>query len=187
MIMTALKECTRALHEQIEVRVGLLDRLESMDSYRRLLERFLGFYDPIELQLAMLSLTELNFSSRRKTEKLRGDLADLGISSTHMAALPRCEDLPAVNNPAQALGCLYVLEGATLGGQIIARELRTRFGLHENHGASFFNGYGSETGRMWREFGATINKCVSIQETEEFTIHSARDTFITLDRWLAEH
>jgi len=69
MIMTALKECTRALHEQIEMHVCLLDRLNSLDSYRMLLERFLGYYEPIELKLRMLSFAELDFSSRRKTEK----------------------------------------------------------------------------------------------------------------------
>ena len=185
MIMTALKECTRALHEQIEVRVCLQDRLKSLDSYRMLLERFLGYYEPIELKLRMLSFAELDFSSRRKTEKLKADLSDLGLSSRNLAALPRCEDLPDLNNSVQALGCLYVLEGATLGGQIIARELRARFGLDDNHGAAFFSGYGAETGMRWKEFGATVNNCVSIQETEEFAIESARDTFITLDRWIA--
>ena len=185
MIMTALKECTRALHEQIEMHVCLLDRLNSLDSYRMLLERFLGYYEPIELKLRMLSFAELDFSSRRKTEKLKADLSDLGLSSRNLAALPRCEDLPDLNNSVQALGCLYVLEGATLGGQIIARELRARFGLDDNHGAAFFSGYGAETGMRWKEFGATVNNCVSIQETEEFAIESARDTFITLDRWIA--
>jgi light-regulated signal transduction histidine kinase (bacteriophytochrome) len=31
---------------------------------------------------------------------------------------------------AQALGCLYVLEGATLGGQIISRHVQQLWGLH---------------------------------------------------------
>lgn len=48
MIMMALKESTRAMHERIEAHVNLPGRLHSLHDYRQLLERLYGFYEPLE-------------------------------------------------------------------------------------------------------------------------------------------
>jgi heme oxygenase len=50
-----------------------------------------------------------------------------------------------------AVGCLYVLEGATLGGQFISRHLAT-LGIGPANGGLFFHGYGAKTGEMWKSF-----------------------------------
>lgn len=187
MIMTQLKERTRVLHEQIEVRVDLPNCMQSQKHYRQLLEKFFGYYEPVETHLATITADQFDFAARRKTERLSRDLTVLDLAPTDLAALPRCTALPTLNNLAQALGCLYVLEGATLGGQIISRQLRERFGFDEQHGAAFFNGYGAETGTKWKAFGAAVTACATTPELEELIIHAASETFLTLDQWLSRN
>ena len=50
------------------------------------------------------------------------------------------------------MGCLYVLEGATLGGVVIRRHPEQKLRLGPDNGAAFFHAYGPDTGRRWREF-----------------------------------
>lgn len=85
-------------------------------------------------------MTDLDFGSRRKSGLLERDIARLG------------GDLPpavpfAIHSLAGALGALYVCEGATLGGRVIAPHVIKMLG-----GAvpvSFFVSYGDDVSRMW--------------------------------------
>jgi heme oxygenase len=50
------------------------------------------------------------------------------------------------------VGALYVLEGSTLGGQVIARQLAESIGVSPGQGASFFYGHGEQTQAHWKDF-----------------------------------
>ena len=62
----------------------------------------------------------LGFPLRARSELIESDLLALGLSRREIAELPRCTDLPRLSCPEDLAGCLYVLEGACLGGQVIA-------------------------------------------------------------------
>jgi heme oxygenase len=79
------------------------------------------------------------------------DLAELGGDPD---VLPLAQRLPAVASVHDALGVQYVLEGATLGGAVIAQLARRKLGV----GAAFFGAYGKEKARRWREFGAMVER-----------------------------
>ena len=76
---------------------------------------------------------------------------------------------------AGALGLLYVVEGATLGGQVISRRLEVKL--------AFFRGYGEATGRMWRETSARL-RAVSNPAAQDEAVRSAVSCFTLLRRWL---
>lgn len=188
MILTELKARTRAHHERIEAGLNITARLSSPERYRALLKRFLGFYDPVERRIASLpewASLSLNFERRRKAAWLRKDLRALGMSDDKLEQLPVCARLPAIGGMPQALGCMYVLEGATLGGQLISRQLRGDLSLDASNGAAFFNSYGAETGRMWKEFGAFLEAYATTKLLENSIIESACATFIAFDGWLS--
>jgi heme oxygenase len=54
-----------------------------------------------------------------------------------VGALPQYHDLPDIEDWPRMLGCLYVLEGATLGGQIISRHLQRTLHIDAINGAAF--------------------------------------------------
>ena len=97
---------------------------------------------------------ERNF---RKTALHIDDLKALGATPDFLARAPLCRELPDVASSARLFGCLYVIEGATLGGQVITRHLHTHLGLTPACGASFFSGYGAQTGSRWKAVGALLN------------------------------
>jgi heme oxygenase len=114
--------------------------------------------------------------------RLEADLLALG--DRDLARIPRCEQLPDLDTVPQVLGCLYVIEGATLGGQIITRHLLANLGLTAQAGVAFFAGYGAETGPRWQAFGAMLRGGAQRWGGEEEIVASANTTFETLESWL---
>ncbi|MCU0492307.1 MAG: biliverdin-producing heme oxygenase, partial [Chloroflexaceae bacterium] len=169
-IMTRLKQETQASHDGLELQLSITTRCTSREAYGQLLACFYGFYMPLERalnQLPELHELELQFAERQKTPLLERDLAALGLSSAQIAALPRCTDLPQIHTAAAGLGCMYVMEGATLGGQLISRQLAQQLAIGPEQGGAFFASYGSRVGPMWRAFGAAVTSHVAEAADEE--------------------
>lgn len=177
-----LREATGPFHVSVERALPLTRCELTVDAYRRILGAFLGFYGPLEAGLVRLATcsAELNLIGREKISWLRQDLCALGASESDLAAIPTCPDLPRVDAVDRAFGCMYVLEGATLGGQIIARNLEQHLAMGAQS-CAFFRAYGAATGTMWRTFVAHLNR----QEPPfDGAVAAAVETFECLERWL---
>lgn len=175
---------TRAEHDAIECTLGLMAPALSEAEYRRCLTKFYGFYRPVERELVAClqgSAWDGVMTGRRKVDLLRHDLQCLGV--TDPDATPVCTALPALPTAAAAFGCLYVFEGATLGGQIISRHVASRLGYGAQHGAAFFHGYGSETSVMWRTFGHSLTAFAAESKTDDEIVAAAVSTFRALRFW----
>ena len=149
MILQRLKQATRERHAALEIQLPLMQPDLSLAAYRRFVARFLGYYAPLEAAMLPLPWWQqlgLTYSDRRKSPRLEQDLLALGMGPNSVQQLAQCLDLPPLESLPQLLGCLYVVEGATLGGQIITRQLHTTLGLTASTGVSFFSGYGEHTG-----------------------------------------
>jgi len=185
MILQQLRTETQALHSALEARIPLLDATFSRADYRRLLGRFYGYYVPLEARLAGWSQgREMDYAERVKVPELERDLLALGETAAGIGQLPRCTALPALATEAERLGCLYVVEGSTLGGQIITRHLQKSLGLSPENGVAFFHGHGAATGARWKAFGGLLEAAAARLEDDEAIIASANETFRTLDGWL---
>lgn len=184
-IARRLRAETREEHAAIEVALGLTGADLSLARYLRRLEQFYGFYWPIEERLtsALGPLGEaLDLPVRRKTPLLRADLAALGAA----AEPPLCPYPPPLADPDAALGCLDVLEGATLGGQVICRHVRAALGVTPERGARFFHGYGESTGARWRAFQTALAAAAATAAAQDRIVGAAIATFRALRRWCAE-
>lgn len=152
-IARRLKHETAAAHRELEAVIAIDSWLETRAAYRALLGRFWGFYAALEARLAdrpEWAAHGMDLRPRLKLPLLARDLAALREPGD--APPPICAAPPALGSFAAALGGLYVLEGATLDGQFIARQARERLGLGPDAGLSFFLSYGADVGPMWRGF-----------------------------------
>jgi heme oxygenase len=176
-----LKLETEAEHRQIEQRLALPRESFDRQELVSLLSRFYGYYLPCEAELDILppGLRSL-LGQRRKTPLLTADLKRLGLTPAAIAALPCCQ-VPAAPTPAEALGRWYVLEGSTLGGQLINRWLRTALGPGEE--SLFFGSYGDRVGLMWRSYCQLLDEADPRQHDQ--TVAAAKTTFRTLGAWLS--
>lgn len=190
MILKRLKLATSACHSALEDQLPLMHANLSRDDYRQFVGRFFGFYEPLEARLMASPHWRplaFDYAARQKTPRLAQDLLALGGTAQALAATPRCSELPAFDTPEQLLGCLYVIEGATLGGRSITRHLQTQLGLTPESGVAFFDGYGAQTGLRWKAFCTMLSNNAdrySDESRHAAIIAGANGTFHTLTQWL---
>ncbi|WP_230530461.1 biliverdin-producing heme oxygenase [Microvirga roseola] len=182
-LLERLKIETRAAHDRIEVAMDLDRRTASRDSYRDLLIRFYGFHAAWEEAAALRAPDRAFFGSRRKAGLLAKDLKALGMKSEEIIGLPRCHPLMPLPAPAATLGSMYVVEGSTLGGAIIARDVERRLGLTPETGCAYFRSYGRETALMWKSFGAGL-LAASSPEVDDLVVEAAKRTFDVMHDWI---
>lgn len=103
--------------------------------------------------------------------RLREDLGDIGVPVIREDAHLEFHD------PAAAIGAVYVLEGARLGGKVLARQAEARLGLSAESGAAYLNGEGRDSGRRWRRFLAALEERIVSSEDIARAVAAARETF----------
>lgn len=186
-LLSRLRTATRPQHDALEAHprlARLLDPDLTLPEYQSLLETLYGFYAPLEERLRRVApALPFGLDDRWKTPRLARDLTALGVEGAQIDALPRCEALP-VDTAAAALGCCYVLEGATLGGAIIRRHLARSLRLTPANGGAFYAGYGTRTGAMWKAFSAAVAGYPCTEAQTRQAIAAAAATFHHLRQWL---
>lgn len=175
------------MHRRLESQLGLLDSGLDVHQYRRVLETFYGFYVPVESDVARLAAAQppLGFPLRTRAELIERDLVALGMSPSEVTGLALCVDRPLLTSLEDLAGCLYVLEGASLGGQVLAPLLLRRLGVSENRGASFFAGDGEGTLQRWAVVVAWLDELPKSGASAGRIIDAAKATFDAFARWAA--
>jgi heme oxygenase len=184
-LLEFLKTETAPLHQAIESVIPLLKPNLKLAEYRSHLIKMLGFYSPLEASLAQYSLAfgdALGIAQRFKTEWIHADLIALAEPAEHIANAPKCSNIPQITSAPKCVGVLYVIEGSTLGAQVIRRSLIEHLDLDETK-LHFYTGYGSETRSMWHSFRLQAQNLVGESEYKE-SAESAREIFRLLLEWL---
>lgn len=183
-ILQRLRRETHAQHEAVEANrfnAALGAGTVTAADAAWFLGKLYGFVAPCEaaLQAHAAALDPAwELPARRRAHFIPADLADLGAATQ---PLPLSSWLPPLATEAQALGVLYVLEGSTLGGQVIARQLEKN-GL----GAArrYFTAYGALTGPRWQA-ACRLLAAAATPHNEDEIVTSATRTFHDLAAWLA--
>jgi heme oxygenase len=181
----SLRRATAPQHERLErnprlaqLAAGALD----LADYRDLLLAKLGFYRPVERALAgAVDWPALGVPLPGHTARLIADLADQGCTDADLAEFPDCPAVPTIATLWQAIGCRYVLEGASLGGQLIARALR---GKNPPWPLRFYAGADDDDdveAPVWRRYCALLNRLTPAERQEQDAIEAACATFQRLD------
>lgn len=195
-LLEQLREQTRSAHVALEAQ-SLLQRLLSSQltetEYGQLLQSMLAFYQSLESELIPATAALLarypdpNYRYLPRAPLLASDCRALGFDSSAVIHPPTALRLDG--SGAFLLGVLYVIEGSTQGGRLIARHLAHTLGVSENSGASFFNIHRGDN--SWMAFRHWFGRDLAChhQDDIERMIEGANVTFSTLythlDQWQA--
>ncbi len=186
MLLDKIKQQTAQNHAAMENSIlmkPIINRELSLDSYKKILTKFYGFFQPLENSINRFSdipnyLPDLE--TRRKSLAIKEDLHRLGYKNE----IDICTDLPEITTLSQALGCLYVMEGSTLGGRMISKIIKESLLLDKDSGVSFFSGYGEETGKKWKLFCQALTVFSTAAKDDNTIINAANETFIKIKNWV---
>ena len=183
-----LRLVTRDAHLRLEAEVDFDGRLTSLEVYRSFLEDFFRFVRPVEAVLGALDLRTfgIDYQSRRKLSWIEADLRDLGHTGESLENLRKFEALPRLAEPVEALGAMYVLEGSSLGRQVMLGKLATRLNIRPDWAGHFFSGYGKQTGAMWHSFVNVLNEVGQVPEAARLIENAALASFAAFEKCLAE-
>ncbi|MFC4454156.1 biliverdin-producing heme oxygenase [Deinococcus sonorensis] len=175
MMLPLLKAHTQDLHQRVEQLLAIMADPLPAELYHQQLRQLYRLYNPLEARLSALPLPDaLGWPGRLKAPLLEQDLSVLRLSVPDPLPAAALPELPSV---AHALGCLYVLEGSTLGGQLIGRHLSRQLQLTAEHGAAFFNSYGVRVGPMWKAFGQVLEQHAAEHGGQAEMLTGALQTF----------
>lgn len=180
-ILPLLRAETRPYHDAVEqnpFNQALTAGTVTAADTARFLTGMYGFVQPYEAQLRAHAAEfgpAWELERRYRAPLILEDLARLG----HATVPPLCPTLPPLDTRPQLLGAMYVMEGSTLGGQVIARML-AKAGIEAR---AYFSGYGDQTGPLWKSFCQQLDEATTTADTET-TLASAIHTFQTLSGWL---
>ena len=182
MLSAILKEKTKESHQSLEaVVVRTIKSIRSKEEYIRLLHKFYGFHFPLEQQQDKF-LNDDNvpdYSSRRKASLILQDLDELQAP----APVAFAKDLPVINSFARAIGSLYVLEGSTQGGSIVAGMLIKHAGMNSDN-TRFFNAYGEGKQDLWISFKDKLDSYAGDGTFNAEAGDAADDTFRLFKEWM---
>ncbi|HSO81351.1 biliverdin-producing heme oxygenase [Thiocapsa sp.] len=151
-----LRHATAETHEAVE-RLPLMARLTSpsvtREDYLDYLHALAGVYAALEGSLldALDEETRNDLGIRPKLPAILEDLAEQG-----QPHIPRTSTQLAPAGSGTALGGLYVLEGATLGGRVIAKHLRRCLGPALGS-AGFLDFHGEHSSAAWKRFASILD------------------------------
>jgi heme oxygenase len=182
--LTTLRETTAMQHRNVEKSLDLLRLSFTLDDYVALLKRFYGFHLPWESKVEGALERELPdfFRHRKKLQNLEADLRYFGCDTEDLSSLVSCHNLPPLHSIGLVLGSVYVIEGSSLGGRILARHFSEHLGIRSDGGCRYFSGYGERTGPMWSAFGELMARRPPEENNEMLT--AAVATFELLGDWL---
>ena len=183
-IHAALRDRTAAAHRALEAVMALtgpgVTRARYV-AYLRTLEAFHAAVEPVLASDEALRALLPDLALRWRAPAAARDLRALGAAPSTRPVV-----LPPLASTAQRMGVLYVLEGSTLGGQVLRRKLKENMNLGDD-ALEYVTGAGENTGARWRTFLGALGTALSTDQALNEATDAAARTFSALhDRFEAE-
>ncbi len=176
-----LMQATRSAHDRLDDRIISAGPFQTRDHYVRLLTMQYRFHRAIDgLYSRALPLpASLELPNRRRLERVRQDLGDLGRSPPVDEG--RAPFDASRIDPAAAIGWLWVAEGSTLGaGSLLKRA--AALGLGEAFGARHLADPPEGRGQYWKRFTRAVDALNLDQTDDALMLNGARDAFAHVRR-----
>lgn len=144
-----LRTETATAHKDLENLLDIMSPSLTAERYTKVLESFARLHSSFEERLTELRTLPFVDEYLRERRKLPWLAADLAACALAPASEHEAPDLSWIENETDLLGALYVIEGSTLGGQVVSRHLKTIPAITSTR---YFESYGPDTGRQWQKF-----------------------------------
>ena len=186
LFLKSLRSKTAASHKQLEENEyskSILSPAVTLISYQTYIAKMYGVAMACETEIFPVIKNIIpDLDLRYKASFIKNDLKNTGVASGLIENIPVHHF--TASNAAQAMGIMYVLEGSTLGGKFLYKHINETLGFDAENGASYFWGYGQQTGSLWKTFIAAMTDFAERENCGDEITSSASQTFATIAIWL---
>lgn len=167
MVSEYLKQNTAEYHDAAEKLFNsekIFNKTFTLEDYKKIIHTnylmLLHSENKIFRSLSDKYSEKLQLNNRIKLPLIEKDLESLSLENQTVS-----HDLQ-FDNEHEALGAMYVIEGSTLGGNVIAKQLSKTEGF-DNVTFNFFGCYQENTGPMWKNFKEVLDTEVTEENYNE--------------------
>lgn len=180
--MLILRDATRDIHEDFEKGLKVSQPEAGRDEYFTFICAMYGWLRPFEERLwgAEWPQGMQPEARRQKAAWLERDLRAAGLDDEDIAKLPLAQDHLLLDTPARRFGIAYVMEGAQLGSQVLARTLKPRLAPWP---AYWLSGYGEQASAYWLSFRKQAEVSLVDDVARGEAGEAARNAFLALADW----
>lgn len=148
-----LRSKTSESHKKLEllpISRSVIDPKITVEQYALYLSLMFDIVQNLENAIyPILNDVILDLEERKKVKQILNDLEVTGISKkTTISPFKESSDITI----PFAMGMMYVVEGSTLGGRFILKNIEDSLKYNEKNGASYFFGYGNKSGSLWKKY-----------------------------------
>ena len=180
--MLIMREATRAIHDDFEtgLKVGRPDA--GREDYLSFISAMYGWLSPFEARLWQAEWPPTLAAQARgqKSAWLECDLRAAGWDDAAIAALPLAPDTLLLDTPARRFGVAYVMEGAQLGSQLLAKTLKPKLAPWP---ARWLSGYGENASAYWLSFRKEAELALNDARAQAEAGAAAAAAFRSLADW----
>lgn len=132
-----------------------------------------------------LSTIIQDIEERRKNPLIEADFSALSYTKNKPArsVLNLKDDI----STGYAMGIMYVIEGSTLGGRVLYKNIEKHLGYNNDKGAAYFAGYGDKTGSNWKNFMLTLSNYENEHGNADDIIAGANHAFTSITKHFTEN
>ena len=171
---------THELHQRLEatnVFSQLMRDTVTIEDYTFALQALLNCYSVLEpILIQGLHLYAPAYLYVPRLPLLLRDLDNLGANKTIHSDKTEMPQLSSLSK-AETLGILYVIEGSTLGGQILSRHLIAKLGEQISSVLAFYSLDGKLTSQHWASTQRLLREQLCTAEEIEQALQSAKQSF----------
>jgi len=179
MVSEYLKQNTAEYHDAAEKLFNsekIFNKSFTLEDYKKIINAnylmLLHSENGIFSNLSKDLSARLQLDQRKKLPLIEKDLTGLSLENQTTSC-----DIK-FDNEYEALGAMYVIEGSTLGGNVIAKQLSKTEGF-DGVTFNFFGCYQENTGLMWKNFKEVLDAEVK-EESYEKVLSGARKLYTFL-------
>jgi len=171
--------------EALPISKSIVDPKITIEEYALYLSLMYDVVQDLEENIyPILSAVISDLSQRNKAHLLLKDLKQIGFEKKQtFSPFKNTSEI----SPSFAMGMMYVVEGSTLGGRFILKNIQENLGFTEENGASYFSGYGNKTGSFWKNYLNSLTDFESQNNAEADIIAGADYAFQVIAKHLSEN
>ncbi|CAD7811737.1 hypothetical protein CHRY9390_02407 [Chryseobacterium aquaeductus] len=167
MVSEYLKQNTADFHNAAEKFFSsdkIFSKTFTLSDYKKMINS--NYLMLLNSEDKIFSILSKNFSEKLRLDlRMKLPLIEKDIESLNLKNQNATHNLEFANEQ-EALGALYVIEGSTLGGNVIAKQL-SKTENFDHVSFNFFGCYKENTGMMWKDFKEILDTQVSEENYQD--------------------